>query len=64
MSLLLVHLFKPGVDVRVVGDGEKYMHNKFCLIDVTHNEKYSELNQHPTGGLLINGSLNWTGGVS
>lgn len=43
------------------------MHHKFCLIDVLYNEKTSEKNpvknQHPTEGLIINGSLNWTANV-
>lgn len=53
-----------GVPVRIAGDGEKYMHNKFCLIDVLHNENSTTENLHPQKGLLINGSMNWTANVS
>lgn len=45
-----------GIKVRVLGtsgDGEKLMHNKFCIIDSTSPE-----------GIVINGSLNWTHQVS
>lgn len=53
-----------GVAVRIAGDGEKLMHNKFYLIDVLVDEtKFPEKNQHSSNGLLINGSLNWTTNV-
>lgn len=42
-----------GIPVRVSGENEKLMHNKFCLIDGTNAK-----------GILITGSLNWTYGVS
>lgn len=58
------HLICPGVAVRVAGDGNNYMHNKFCLIDVTLNEKDFNENAHPTKGLVMTGSLNWTSNVS
>lgn len=58
-----VFLYFPGVAVRIAGDGEKYMHNKFCLIDVLYNEKNAVENRHPNDGLVINGSLNWTANV-
>lgn len=45
--------FSPGIPVRVSGENEKLMHNKFCLIDGTNAR-----------GVLITGSLNWTYGVS
>lgn len=54
--------FLTGAWVRVVGNGENLMHNKFCLIDVTTNEDMRII--HPNNGLLINGSLNWTSNVN
>lgn len=50
---MLNFIFKPGIPVRVSGENEKLMHNKFCLIDGTNAK-----------GVLITGSLNWTYGVS
>ncbi|XP_031625226.1 mitochondrial cardiolipin hydrolase-like [Contarinia nasturtii] len=50
---------KSGINVRIAGDGDLYMHNKFCLIDVLSGEKSKE-NTHPLNGVLINGSMNWT----
>lgn len=39
------------------------MHNKFCLIDVMNDEECLD-NLHPTKGIVITGSLNWTTNVS
>lgn len=49
--------------MRIAGNGEKYMHNKFCLIDVLSNESDAVVNTHPVNGILINGSMNWTSNV-
>lgn len=46
-------VFFIGVAVRVSGEDDKLMHNKFCLIDGTASR-----------GILITGSMNWTYGVS
>lgn len=52
-----------GIPVRIAGNGDLYMHNKYCLIDVLTDEtKYKE-NTHPLNGVLINGSMNWTTNV-
>lgn len=54
-----------GIPVRVYREHDStLMHHKFCLIDVTTYESFHMLNKHPEGGLLINGSLNWTKSVS
>lgn len=50
--------------MRIAGDGDRYMHNKFCLIDVLNGEDGFNENNHPNNGLLINGSLNWTTNVT
>lgn len=52
-----------GVAVRIAGDGDNFMHHKFCLIDVLTGEKEINENTHPQKGLLINGSMNWTHNV-
>lgn len=57
-------LLSIGIAVRIAGDGEKYMHNKFCLIDVLVDESGFKENKHPVNGVLINGSMNWTANVS
>lgn len=52
-----------GIPVRIAGNGDLYMHNKYCLIDVLTDEtKYKE-NTHSLNGVLINGSMNWTTNV-
>lgn len=56
--------FYKGIVIRVGGDSVKLMHNKFCLIDVLNNEAECLKNSHPTNGVLINGSFNWTTNVS
>lgn len=53
-----------GIPVRIAGDKDLYMHNKFCLIDVLTNETKFKENTHPLNGVLINGSMNWTSNVS
>lgn len=61
----LLALQSTGVPVRINGAFESsLMHHKFCLIDVTLNEKFDAQNKHPERGLLLNGSLNWTNSVS
>lgn len=57
-------LLSIGIAVRIAGDGERYMHNKFCLIDVLVDESGFKENSHPVNGVLINGSMNWTANVS
>lgn len=47
------------VPVRIGGDGDNCMHNKFCLIDVNEKSGISGI-WHPYNGLLITGSMNWT----
>ena len=59
----LLFLCFPGVAIRIAGNGDKYMHNKFCLIDVLYNESGADENTHPVKGILINGSMNWTTNV-
>lgn len=49
--------------MRIAGNGDKYMHHKFCLIDVMYDEIDAEENTHPVNGILINGSMNWTSNV-
>lgn len=50
-----------GIPARFAGDGgNRMMHHKFCLIDVLNDEEIFNKNKHPSNGLLINGSLNWT----
>lgn len=49
------HSFHLGVDVRMVGEGKKLMHHKFCLIDC---------NRWINPGTVISGSLNWSYTVS
>lgn len=52
-----------GIPIRIAGNKDLYMHNKFCLIDVLTNETKFNENAHPLNGLLISGSLNWTSNV-
>lgn len=52
-----------GIPIRIAGNKDLYMHNKFCLIDVLTNETKFKENSHPLNGLLISGSLNWTSNV-
>lgn len=52
-----------GLNVRIAGTDDLYMHNKFCLIDVLTDEKKVIENTHPLNGVLINGSMNWTTNV-
>lgn len=56
-------VYFTGVATRIAGNGDVYMHNKFCLIDVLTDETKFKENTHPLNGVLINGSMNWTTNV-
>ena len=49
---ILLFSLLSGVDVRLVGNEKRLMHNKFCLID-----------SMSSNGIVISGSLNWSNGV-
>lgn len=53
-------VYFAGIATRIAGNGDIYMHNKFCLIDVLTDETKFKENTHPLNGVLINGSMNWT----
>lgn len=61
--LMIDRPYFSGIPVRIAGNGDLYMHSKFCLIDVLIDETKFKENTHPFNGVLINGSMNWTTNV-
>ena len=54
-----------GIYVKITNSTRDHlMHNKFCVIDVLRDEKTLVVNKHPLNGVFINGSMNWSMGVS
>lgn len=65
MKICIVNLSScSGIEVRFNGGVAIVMDNNFCLIDVLSNEPMFKKNLHPSEGVLINGTLYWTGDVS
>lgn len=63
ITLISIHL---GIPVRslVCENPHTLMHHKYCVIDVFEGETKFKENLHPSNGLVMSGSMNWTMSVS